>query len=150
MSAQLEEPAIPAIDGFDFVPLKFSDPAIRDLFVAFVRRYGLPPNTKPIGKEWYGLVKDGKVRLVTGIARREDRSVEITDFYVEPSRLGFQAGLVAGEFFKAFVDSGKIDYIVGTVLWRNRFMQRHFEKMFGEQPRCVVFCYNGGANGSRV
>jgi len=131
------------VEGFAIVKIGRDDPAIQERVQAFVKRYRLPANTPALGHEWFGLVKDDVLAFVMGVIPRSDSSLEVTDFYPAPTEDGVKAAFLAGEFLKSLVDSGKIKYFVGAVLPQNRWMQKHYQQVFGSGPKCLIFCYEG-------
>jgi hypothetical protein len=136
-----EAPAL--VDGFSIVKIGRDDPAIQERVSAFLRRYRLPANTPALGHDWWGLMKDDVLCLVIGVVPRSDQSLEVTDFYPAPTKDGMKAAVLAGEFLKSLVDSGKIKYFVGAVLPQNRWMQKHYAEFFGSGPKCLIYCYGG-------
>lgn len=129
--------------GFRLVPISMMHPVVVERFQAFCKRYDIPAETRPIGIDWFGMVHAEKVVLVMGIVKRPDGSIEVSDFYPEPSRAGMAAALEVGGMLKAAVDQQAVPYVVGVVMSKNRFMRKHFRDFFGTEARCEVYVYGG-------
>ena len=145
MTAVAEAPAaVEAIKPRFFpVQLEASDPLVRNRLAAFFARYNLPRDTIPKAIHWWGISDGETVHVVVGTAHRLDGSIEVTDYYPLPTKLGVEAGYFGLRALKALVDTKRVPYVVCAILWRNRFGQKHFERVFGGSPRCVVYAYDG-------
>lgn len=134
-----ESPA--TVEDFEVAKVNIDHPQVQHFIQAYFKRMGIEPTTHPLGINWLALVKESTIYCVVGIAGRGDKSLEITDLYCKPSHDGVRAGYLVLEFFKALVDAGRIPYIVGVVLWKNKAGQRHFKKAFGCDESSRVFIY---------
>lgn len=143
MTAVAEAPQAAVVSKPSFVPIKLDarDERVQTRLDAFFRRYNIPRDTIPQAVQWWGISDGEVIRVIVGTAHRSDGSIEVTDYYPEPTRRGVEAGYFGLEALKALVDSGRVKYVVCAILWQNNFGRRHFEKVFGGHPRCVVYAY---------
>jgi len=145
MTALLELPAdaTATVEDFEVAKVSIDNPQVRRFIDAYFARMGIAPQAHPLGINWFALCKGETIYTVVGMAGRPDRSLEITDLYAMPSKDGIRAAHLVLEFFKALVDSKRIPYFVGVVLWKNKHGRKHFEKIFARDPASAVYVYDG-------
>jgi hypothetical protein len=130
--------------GYSLRSMDASDPLVAQRRGVFYRNLGLteePHDTDAF--RWFGLSKNGTTHLVGAFHFRPDRSIEVTDFYPEPTRRGVEAGYILLNLLKILVDRKIIPYFIGGIVAVNHFGRRHVEKFFNIQPTAIVYKYDG-------
>ena len=144
-----EKPVV-ADEDFHCSPVAGDDPRVLDLLGRFLRKHGLPAETRPAAINWFALHRNGQVAVVFGLGAHGDGGIEGTDFYASPTRDGVRAVYEVLGFFKTLLDSGAIPYAVASTFTKNTVMRKRFERVFGmDGPSSVVYYYKGAANGRK-
>lgn len=126
--------------GFTFMDVPADSSVVRMYVIKHLVDTGYPLDIKPAAENWIGVVREGRVVGVFGF-RKHDKTIEITDFYVYPSRWGWLAAYAAMEYIKGWSDSMGIPMVTATPTNNGR-MIRAFTKVFGKRdPVLVVYRY---------
>jgi len=121
-----------------------ADPAVVALVLEFTRRYNLAPidPAKHLAKRWKAMYHGERVVAVFGEMERDDgRTLEVTDAYRVPDRLGRVAAFAVGLGYLRAVDSGQYDRLSFNVLFENDRMWRAFMRETKRVPHSVRFEY---------
>jgi len=146
--AQVAERPRSVDDPFRCIALSGDDPRVLDLLGRFLRKHGLPAETRPAAINWFALHRDGEIAVVFGLGAHGDGGIEGTDFYAAPTRDGVRAVYEVLQFFKTLLDAGAIPYAVASTFAKNTVMRKRFEKVFGmDGPSSVVYYYKGASHG---
>jgi hypothetical protein len=128
-------------DDFQVLNLPPEHPTIVRLRNAYLRRWNLPGDREVPGKRYWGVTVADRIVLVAGYLPRPDNSLEITDFFVIPSRDGVRACYYVLAYLKTSVDAQKVAYVLGATIARNGAMQRRIRTAFGRAGEPLTWVY---------
>ncbi len=131
--------------GFTFLPLPSESPVVRAYVLKHFMDYGYPLSTKPSAQFWAGAVKHnlrGEDRICGVFGwRKHEETVEITDFYIYPSRWGYLAAYAMMERIKAEADKTGKPVVTATPKGNTRMIEA-YKKFFGaSDPVLLVYRY---------
>jgi hypothetical protein len=117
---------------FDLRRLDADDPHVVSMARRYLHKWGMEYGLDPI-KSWWGLYSGEKLALVYAYLIRGDGGLELTDLYLDPSRVGMQALVFAAGALRKALDGGIFPYAMGSTFWLNKRARVWAEKYLGKK-----------------
>lgn len=135
-----------AIRAMSLGPVDPQDPTLLQLVLDFRRRFKIEPVIDPaehVSTRWQAMRYADRIVAVFGERDFDHRTLEVTDAYAEPGRIGRIASGAMFLRYKALVDEGKIGRLVFTVLTENAQMLMAVVRETRQLPLSVKFVLEG-------